>query len=128
MAIQKTTWTKSQTKSGARLPPLTTDEGATPNTNWHRITMAVGIEQAPFWTVTWDTSRRDGTCNTAQDATQSAALDRAKQMLRMNFIVYQIREPSGAVFLEEAEIMERLGPKPVVRAAPRLPPDNRDAV
>ncbi|HVA12636.1 MAG TPA: hypothetical protein VNF99_05270 [Stellaceae bacterium] len=112
MAIQKATWSKSKSRSEARLPALTTDAGKTTNTNWHRITIAEGAEQAAPWTVIWDTSRRAGVFNTAQDATQSAALDRAKQMLRMNFIVYKISEPSGSVFLDEAEIKERLGPKP----------------
>lgn len=127
MAIQKTTSSKSKSKSDTKLPPLTTDEGETTNTNWHRLTLAEGAEQVTSWTVTWDTSRRDGVFNTAQDATQSAALDRAKQMLRMKFIVYKICEPSGAVFLDEAEINERLGPKPAAPREPRrLPPDNPD--
>ena len=35
---------------------------------------------------------------------KSAALDRARHMLRMGFVVYEIREPSGALFLDEAAI------------------------
>jgi hypothetical protein len=129
MTIQKATSSKSKSKSETKLPPLTTDEGKTTNTNWHRITMAEGVERAALWTVCWDTSRRDGLFNTAQDTTQSAALDRARQMLRMKFVVYKICEPSGAIFLDEAEINERLAPKPVEAREPRrLPPDNPDRV
>ncbi len=129
MAIQKATRSNSKSKSETKLPPLTTDQGETTNTNWHRLTLAEGAEQITFWTVTWDTSRRDGVFNTAQDATQSAALDRARQMLRMNFVVYKICEPSGAVFLDEAAIYTRLAPKPAAPSEPRrLPPDNPDRI
>jgi hypothetical protein len=68
------------------------------------------------WTVIWDTKRRPGTegRNTAVEKFQHAALDRARHLLRMGFIVYEIHDPSGAVFLDEAEIQRRLSMPMVV--------------
>ena len=66
------------------------------------------------WTVIWDTKRNPdvGGRNTAVETVESAALDRARHMLRMGFIVYEIRGPSGSIFLEEAEISARFGLQP----------------
>ncbi|HVA14008.1 MAG TPA: hypothetical protein VNF99_12210 [Stellaceae bacterium] len=63
------------------------------------------------WTVVWDTIRQSGADgrNTALEKRESDALERARHILRMGFIVYEIREPSGSVFLEEGDIRERLG-------------------
>jgi len=47
--------------------------------------------------------------NTAVEKLKSAALDRARHMLRMGFVVYEIREPSGSLFLDEAAIHKQLG-------------------
>jgi len=71
------------------------------------------------WTIIWDTKRNpDGRSNTAVEKFESGALDRARHMLRMGFIVYEIREPSGAVFLEEAAIKQRLGLRSTGTTAP----------
>lgn len=66
------------------------------------------------WSVIWDTKRNPGTDgrNTAVERFESSALDRARHMLRMGFIVYEIRGPTGAIFLEEAEISARFGLRP----------------
>lgn len=63
------------------------------------------------WTVIWDTKRKPGTDgrNSAAERYESTALDRARHMLRLGFVVYEIRQPSGLVFLEEAGIRQRLG-------------------
>jgi len=63
------------------------------------------------WSVVWDTKRKPGTegRNTAVEKFESTALDRARHMLRLGFIVYEIRLPSGRIFLGEAGILERLG-------------------
>jgi hypothetical protein len=96
---------------------------AFPNKNWHQLSKQEA-DSGERWTITWDTKRRAETenRNTAVEKLQSAALDRAKHLLRLGFIVYEIRGP-GPVVLEEAEINQRLAPQPkVVKAAPRLPP------
>jgi hypothetical protein len=57
------------------------------------------------------------------EKSEGAALDRARHLLRMEFIVYEIRGPDGTVVIEEAAIKQRFGiaPKATVDA-PRLPP------
>jgi hypothetical protein len=63
------------------------------------------------WTVIWDTKRQAGTDgrSASLEKFESSALDHARHMLRMGFIVYEIRHPSGSVFLEEDGIKQRLG-------------------
>jgi hypothetical protein len=110
MAVQKPKWTKSTGKFGTQLPPLTTDEGKVGVTNWHRIKMAEGVEQATQWLITWDTTRREGSFNTAQDATRGAALDRARKFLQMGFVVYSIVDPRGNDTMTEEAINAQLMP------------------
>lgn len=63
------------------------------------------------WTIRWDTKRKPETAgrSTALAKSESEALDRARHLLRMGFIVYEISQPSGSAFLDEAEIVQRLG-------------------
>jgi hypothetical protein len=112
MATDKPTWTKAKGKSaaGLRLPPLTTDKGKIPTKDWHKITMAQGIDQPALWSVTWDTTRRDAEPNTAQDTTQSAAFERARKFLSLGFVVYSIVDPTGVDSMTEAAINERFKP------------------
>jgi len=94
------------------------------NKNWHQLSLQQA-DAGGRWTIIWDTKRRAETDsrNTAVEKFEAAALDRARHLLRMGFIVYEIREPQGAVFLEEAAIKQRLGiTARVVAEAPRLPP------
>jgi hypothetical protein len=81
--------------------------------NWHRLSVAE-TDNGERWSVVWDIERRPGVegRNTALEKLEHAALDRARHILRMGFIVYEIREPSGSVFLEEAGVRERLGLQP----------------
>lgn len=71
------------------------------------------------WSVIWDITRKSETegRNTALEKVEAAALDRAKHMLSLGFVVYEIRAPSGSVFLEEAGIKQRLGLAPEPAAA-----------
>ncbi len=82
--------------------------------NWHRLSVA-DFDNGERWTIVWDTQRRPGIDgrSTALEKLETSALDRARHMLRMGFIVYEIRQPSGAVFLEEAGVRERLGLQPL---------------
>jgi len=75
------------------------------NKNWHRLSVQQA-EAGERWSVIWDTKRRAATDsrNTAVEKSQGAALDRARHLLRMEFIVYEIRDPDGTVVLEEAAI------------------------
>jgi hypothetical protein len=82
--------------------------------NWHHLSVAES-DNGERWSVVWDVQRRpdlEGR-NTALEKLESSALDRARHILRMGFIVYEIREPSGSVFLEEAGVRQRLGLQPL---------------
>jgi hypothetical protein len=82
------------------------------------------------WSILWDTRRRTGADqrNTAVEKSQSAALDRARHLLRLGFVVYEIREPSGSLLMDEAEIAKRCRPAPAVVKPPPAPtpPDQLD--
>lgn len=77
--------------------------------SWQLLSASEG-DDGKRWHIVWDTARRpesDGR-NTAAEKSKSAALDRARHMLRMGFVVYEIREPSGSLCLDEAAIREQL--------------------
>jgi hypothetical protein len=63
------------------------------------------------WSVVWDIERKPGSegRNTALEKFENGALERARHMLSLGFIVYEIRQPSGVVFLAEQGLRERLG-------------------
>jgi hypothetical protein len=81
--------------------------------SWQHLS-ARPADSGDRWTVVWDTKRRhepDGR-NKAVEKFETAALDRARHMLRMGFVVYEILGPSGLPCLAEAEIRARLGLQP----------------
>jgi len=95
------------------------------NKNWHQLSTRQA-DAGERWTISWDTKRRaeGDSRNTAVEKSESAALDRARHLLRMGFIVYEISEPKGTVFLAESAIIQRLGLSPKTeKREPRLPPD-----
>lgn len=63
------------------------------------------------WTIWWDMHRRPDQerWSRAVEKTESEALDRARRFLKLGFVVYEIRDAKGAVFMDEARITERLG-------------------
>jgi|SRR5690242_3405397 hypothetical protein len=78
-------------------------------TNWQHLSVSES-DDGKRWRIIWDTTRHaeNQVRNTAVEKTKSAALDRARHMLRMGFIVYEIRDPSGAVSLDEPAIHAEL--------------------
>ena len=60
------------------------------------------------WTIWWDMHRRAGTegWSRAAESTQAEALQRTERFLRLGFVVYAIRDPRGAIFMDEAQIAE----------------------
>jgi hypothetical protein len=79
------------------------------SSNWQNLSASEG-DDGKRWRIIWDITRRAGSDgrNTAEEKLKSAVLDRARHLLRMGFVVYEIREPSGAIFLDEAGIREQL--------------------
>jgi len=71
------------------------------------------------WTIWWDTERRPGTgrWNVASAQTEAGALDRAHHFARLGCIVYAIRNPDGAVYMDEAQLGARFGGKTKTSAA-----------
>jgi hypothetical protein len=78
--------------------------------SWHRLSVTEA-DNGERWTIVWDTQRRPGGegRSIAREKLQSGALDRARHILRMGFVVYEIREPSGALFLDGDALHQRLG-------------------
>src|SRR5258708_10812819 len=71
------------------------------------------------WTIWWDTERRPGTgrWNVASAQTEAGALDRAHHFARLGCIVYAIRNPDGAVYMDEAQLGARFGGETKTSAA-----------
>ena len=63
------------------------------------------------WTIWWDMHRRPGKegRNRAMEKTEGAAMQRAQRFLKLGFVVYEIRAPDGAVFMDEAQIARSFG-------------------
>jgi hypothetical protein len=65
------------------------------------------------WSIWWDTERRPGTgrWNVASAQTEAGALDRAQHFVKLGCIVYAIRNPDGAVYMDEAQLATRFAGK-----------------
>jgi hypothetical protein len=77
--------------------------------SWHRLAVTEG-DNGARWTIVWDTQRRpdDDGHNIAREKLEHGALDHARHMVRMGFVVYEIRDPSGEVYLAGDALRERL--------------------
>lgn len=78
--------------------------------SWHHLAASVA-DNGERWTIVWDTQRRPGSAgrSVAREKLERDALELARHLLRMGFIVYEIHEPSGAVHLAEDALRQRLG-------------------
>jgi hypothetical protein len=58
------------------------------------------------WTISWDLHRRPGTGreSTASEPTEREALQRAKRFLQLGFVVYGVRNPAGAIVMDEQQL------------------------
>jgi len=80
------------------------------------------------WVIYWETRRPEsGNWSEAVEKSEAAAIERARHLMKLGFIVFQITGPAGGVFMAEDEIAQRLRPAPVEKKKPRyrdeLPPD-----
>jgi hypothetical protein len=66
------------------------------------------------WTISWDMHRHPGASrsSTAREQTEAAALERAERFLKLGFVVYDIKNPSGVIVMDEAQIAARFGRGP----------------
>ena len=60
------------------------------------------------WTIWWDMHRGIGSegWNRAVESNEEDALLRAERFLKLGFVVYAIKDPKGAVFMDEVQISE----------------------
>jgi len=76
-------------------------------------------DKGPPWTILWDTKTpHEGRWNSAHAETQESAVERATRFAKLGFVVHAIKDPSGAVFLDQGQIAERFGvaePRPESR-------------
>jgi hypothetical protein len=66
------------------------------------------------WTILWDMHRRPGRegWSRAIESNEGEALQRAGRFLKLGFVVYEIRDTKGLVFMDEAAISKRFKPAP----------------
>lgn len=89
--------------------------------NWHQLAKDEP-DTGERWTIVWDTRRQSiEHANNAVEKTQAAALDRAKHLLRLGFIVHEIKASGGVVWLEEVEILKRCRPSSSGLKTPPIP-------
>ncbi len=64
------------------------------------------------WVILWNTRpiESGGQWSIANEGTEEAAVNRAKHLIRLGFVVHAIKGPSGGVFMDEAAIEERFAP------------------
>ncbi|GEM_PF-3201503 len=75
------------------------------------------------WTILWELRRPEsGIWSEAVEKSQAEAIERARHLLRLGFIVFQITGPTGGVFMTEDEIVQRLR-SPAAAKSPRNPDD-----
>ena len=101
-------WSKQKAESDIKLPPLTTDHGSRA-AGWHSINKIGTSEEKAQWTVSWDTARHAGTFNTSSHKSEPEAIAGARRFLRLGFVVYSIKDPSGLERMDESAINEKLG-------------------
>jgi len=77
--------------------------------SWHRLSVTEA-DNGERWTIVWDTQRRPGVegRSIAREKLERGALDRARHILRMGFVVYEIRQPSGSIYLTGDALRQRL--------------------
>jgi hypothetical protein len=64
----------------------------------------------PPWTVLWETKAPpDDRWSAARADTEQAALERAAHFVKLGFIVFAIKDPTGAIFMDQGQIVGRFG-------------------
>jgi hypothetical protein len=73
------------------------------------------------WVIYWETRRVEADqWSQAIEKSQAVAVERARHLLRLGFIVHQITGPAG-VFMEEDQIAKQLAPPAPAVKKPRVP-------
>lgn len=74
------------------------------------------------WTIWWDMHPRSGNdgWSRAVESSEEEALQRAERFLKLGFVVHEIKDPKGAVFMDAAQITEHVASRANVGAGKRL--------
>jgi hypothetical protein len=79
----------------------------------HRTARSNGFSPTPSrseacYTIWWDMHRRSGSegWSRAVETSEEEAVLRAERFLKLGFVVYAIKDPKGAVVMDEAQITE----------------------
>jgi len=69
-------------------------------------TVIIPARASSNWAIWWDIRRHPGTSgwSTALAPSAAGAMERAQHFLKLGFIVYAIRDPAGALFMDEEQI------------------------
>jgi hypothetical protein len=79
-------------------------------------------DTGPPWTVLWDiAARSDDGWSTVRTQNEASALERAAHFVKLGFVVHAVKDPSGLVTMNSAEITARFGPSE--NSPPRRAPD-----
>ena len=66
------------------------------------------VDSGPPWTILWDTKPpANGIWSAARAGSEGDALERAAHFVRLGFVVHAIKDPTGAVFLDQGAIASR---------------------
>ena len=67
-------------------------------------------DAGPPWTVLWDTKPpANGEWSAAKAGSEQTALERAAHFVKLGFVVHAIKDPTGAVFMDQTAITGRFG-------------------
>lgn len=90
----------------------------------YRSTRSNGVRPPPSrseacYTIWWDMHRRSGSegWSRAVESSEDEALQRAERFLKLGFVVHAIKDPTGAVVMDEAQITERFAAREQLRTA-----------
>jgi hypothetical protein len=61
------------------------------------------------WVILWDMRQLSpgDRWSVANEGTEEAAIERARHMIRLGFIVHAIKDPTGSVFMDQQQIAAR---------------------
>jgi hypothetical protein len=76
-------------------------------------------EPNSHWTIWWDMHHRAGNEGWSQaiESSEEDALQRAERFLKLGFVVHALKNPKGAVFMDEAQISDHFAERARLAAA-----------
>jgi hypothetical protein len=67
-------------------------------------------DAGPPWTILWETKPPPGgNWSVARAENEQAAVERATHFLKLGFCVHAVKDPTGAVFMDQGQVIGRFG-------------------